>query len=777
MPEHIPELLSPAGSYEAALAALCNGADAIYLGAAAFGARASAGFSQEELKKVLDLFHFYGRRVYVTVNTLIKQHELSSVRDTLRMLCQAHVDAVLVQDLGVLHLIRTEFPQLCVHASTQMAIHNAAGARVACSLGMQRVVLARECSLETIRSVAATGVETEVFVHGAQCVCVSGQCRYSGLIGGRSGNRGRCAQPCRLPYTWQQDTRAWLSPRDICLRDHIKELSDAGVCSLKIEGRLKRPEYVAVVTRAYRQALDSLAQGAFCKADEAQREALSQVFSRTFFQGYAFGERDARVINAQRVSSAGVMIGKISRVWRKGNLLLAQVQLSKALHNGDMLQLRGAKEQDIIYSGPESASTATLRLHHSAQAGDAVVRIDDAHQLAAARASYQPSALPRIPFDAALTAVPDQPARLTVWDDRAQATVLGDIAARAQSAPLDEARARRALEKTGSTAYTLRNLTVSGEDAYLPAATLNALRRDALDQLAQARIAAHQLPAAGSAICAAVPAAQGSNQPQLFAQATDAALCASLLQNGADQVIYAPNDITEPAFSAALALLPAHAWVALPVQLTDDALRRLSATLAQKQLRVCLGSIGQLASCNQPVMTGEGVPVWNQPASNALYAHGAVWQTLPRELTAHEITDIAVQKPAAQLILPVYGRARLMYLNHCPARTALGLSGERSACKLCAQGRGCAGQTLDDRRGEHFPLLPVRTEEGCLVQLLSCQVRSLSTLAPASMHWLLDFTLEDAGEALRILRAYRALRDGQKIEIPCLPERYDKGVE
>ena len=196
MAEHIPELLAPAGSYEAAMAALCNGADAIYLGAAAFGARASAGFSQQELKQVIDLYHFYGRRVYVTVNTLVKQRELDGVRDTLRMLSDLRADAVLVQDLGVLSLIAREFPHLCVHASTQMALHNAAGARLARSLGMCRVVLARECTLDAIRAVADTGVETEVFVHGAQCVCVSGQCRYSGLIGGRSGNRGRCAQPC-----------------------------------------------------------------------------------------------------------------------------------------------------------------------------------------------------------------------------------------------------------------------------------------------------------------------------------------------------------------------------------------------------------------------------------------------------------------------------------------------------------------------------------------------------------------------------------------------------
>ena len=489
MAEHIPELLAPAGSYEAAMAALCNGADAIYLGAVAFGARASAGFSQQELKQVIDLYHFYGRRVYVTVNTLVKQREVDGVRDTLRMLSDLRADAVLVQDLGVLSLIAREFPHLCVHASTQMALHNAAGARLARSLGMRRVVLARECTLDAIRAVADTGVETEVFVHGAQCVCVSGQCRYSGLIGGRSGNRGRCAQPCRLPYTWQGDMRAWLSPRDLCLRDQVKALAEAGVCSLKIEGRLKRPEYVAVVTRAYRGALDALRAGRFAPADAAEREALSQVFSRTFFPGYAFGARDAQVMNPQRVSSAGVDIGTVQRVSRKGDVWLAQVQLSKTLHNGDGLQLRGARKQDIIYSGPETpaGSLATLRLHHPAQTGDAAVRIDDEAQLSAARASYQASALPRIAFNAQLTAQPGQPVVLTVQDDRAQATVSGEIVQSAQNAPLDEIRARRALGKTGDTAYILRDLTVTGENASLPASRRRALSAAARGAGAAAR--------------------------------------------------------------------------------------------------------------------------------------------------------------------------------------------------------------------------------------------------------------------------------------------------
>ena len=778
MAERVPELLCPAGTPEAARAALCNGADALYLGASAFGARANAGFDEKGLAQVIDLSHFYGRRVCVTVNTLVKQDELPAVRQTLAMLERLRVDAVLVQDLGVLRLIHEEFPSLCVHASTQMALHNAAGARLLKSLGVQRVVLARECSLDTIRQVAQTGIETEVFVHGAQCVCVSGQCRYSGLIGGRSGNRGRCAQPCRLPYEWQGQTAAWLSPRDLCLRDHLHELAQAGVASLKIEGRLKRPEYVAVVTRAYRQALDALADGRFMPADKAEKNALSQVFSRTFFPGYAFDAHDARVINPQRVSSAGAEIGVVTRVFKKGAQPLCEARLTRALNDGDGLQIRGTREQDIIYSGAPvpAGQTATLRLHGMAAAGDQVVRIDDEAQLAQARATYAESAaLPTVYFDAALTAQPGAPAMLVVRDDRAEASVTGEIVQTAQSAPLDISRARRALEKTSGSGYTLRELTLTGQNGFLSAAALNDLRRRALEALRQARIDAWKLPQNSNDQPWPAPVAAEKNAPRLYVQSGDPALLAPLMEAGADAVIYAPTDFTEPAFTQALSRLPENAYVALPVQLTDAAFTHVMDALRARGLRPVAGSVGQL-SPQTPMLAGEGVPCWNHLAADTLRQLGVQAAVLPRELSRGEIARLAEQCDLP-LILPVYGRARLMYLNHCPARTALGLSGDRAHCALCAQGRGCRGQALTDRLGAQFPLLPVRLEEGCLVQLLSCRTRALGESAERRFSWLLDFTLESADECLRLTRAYRAALDGGAAPPAGYLERYDTGVE
>ena len=215
--------------------------------------------------------------------------------------------------------------------------------------------------------------------------------------------------------------------------------------------------------------------------------------------------------------------------------------------------------------------------------------------------------------------------------------------------------------------------------------------------------------------------------------------------------------------------------MSLPVQLTDAELCRIRQEAGRRQIPLFAGSVGQL---NGPsTALGEGVPCWNSRASRLLRCLGGTAQVLPRELSKSEIDVLLAAAPEASFILPVYGRARLMYLNHCPARTAMGLQGDRRGCELCAKGLGCAGQALTDRRGESFPLLPVRTENGCLVQLLSCQTRSLCGLAQKNISWLLDFTIESPEEAAAITRAYRTIMDGGKAEIPGSLERFDAGVE
>ncbi len=284
-----PELLAPAGSPEALRAAVLNGADAVYLGGGDFNARRGAkNFTEEELADAVAYCHVRGVKVYLTLNTLLFDRELPQAEHALRRASEIGVDAVLVQDLGLVRLARAIVPDLPLHASTQMTIHNTDGARAAREMGLSRVVLAREMCKEEIAAVAALdGLETEVFVHGAHCMSYSGQCAMSALIGTRSGNRGRCAQPCRLPYALTGHANPYpLSLKDMCLADHIPELCTLGVACLKLEGRMKRPEYVAVVTGIYARLLRQRR-----RPTEEERAALEAAFSRDgFTDGYWQGK-------------------------------------------------------------------------------------------------------------------------------------------------------------------------------------------------------------------------------------------------------------------------------------------------------------------------------------------------------------------------------------------------------------------------------------------------------------------------------------------------------
>lgn len=281
------EVLSPAGSPESLEAAVRSGADAVYLGGSSFSARASAkNFTDEQLRQAVEYCHGRGVKVYLTVNTLLSQEELPAALRFLQFACSLPVDALLIQDLGLFRLIRQAAPDMPVHASTQMSIHTPAGAKFLYEQGMERVVLARELSLTEMKEIADNcPVELEAFVHGALCMSVSGQCYFSALLGGRSGNRGMCAQTCRLPFSAPGGTGHDLSLRDLSMITRMDQLRQAGVCSAKIEGRMKRPEYVAAATAACRASADGRA------ADPALLSDLESVFSRSgFTSGYPDGK-------------------------------------------------------------------------------------------------------------------------------------------------------------------------------------------------------------------------------------------------------------------------------------------------------------------------------------------------------------------------------------------------------------------------------------------------------------------------------------------------------
>ncbi|MBN9523597.1 U32 family peptidase, partial [bacterium] len=323
-----PELLAPAGDWEALRAAVANGADAVYFGLSNFNARArAANFDPAELPDVMRFLHARNVRGFVTLNTLIFSDELPAAADMLTACAAAGVDAVIVQDLGLVRLARRLAPALPVHASTQMTLTEPRGITFVRGLGVGRVVLARELSLDDVRKVtAATDTPVEVFVHGALCVAYSGQCLTSEALGGRSANRGQCAQACRLPYEMVVDgtvralgDRAYLlSPQDLAAYDHIAPLVEAGVVSFKIEGRLKGGPYVAATTQTYRRAIDAATGGQTFRMSRREKLDLAQTFSRGLTPGFLDGVNHQMLVRGRFPKSRGVRIGTVAAVTRRG---------------------------------------------------------------------------------------------------------------------------------------------------------------------------------------------------------------------------------------------------------------------------------------------------------------------------------------------------------------------------------------------------------------------------------------------------------------------------
>ncbi len=348
------ELLAPAGSKEAFIAAVESGADAIYCGGELFNARIGArNFNEEELKEAIKFAHKRLVSVYVTLNTLIGDDEFSNALEYAKRLYEIGADGVIIQDLGLGNAIKKEVPNLSLHLSTQGSVYDLRGAKAAAKFGYERVVLARELSLKEIENVCKNApIEVEVFCHGAICFCYSGQCHLSRSMGGRSGNKGTCAQPCRMLYTQikendnnylsdEKDTSHSLSPADLSLVEHIGELIAAGVSSLKIEGRMKSPEYVAAVTSVYRKYIDMYYLTGKVEVDEVDELALKQIFNRGFTDAYLTGTASDTYMSKDVPKNHGIFIGNVVRRIKGTNLL--DISLKSDLMMGDGIEIRGRK--------------------------------------------------------------------------------------------------------------------------------------------------------------------------------------------------------------------------------------------------------------------------------------------------------------------------------------------------------------------------------------------------------------------------------------------------
>ena len=510
-----PEVMSPAGYWPQLEAALDAGADAVYFGLRHFTARAKVGFALGELPQAMAALHRRGARGFVTFNTLVFDHELRDAARTMAAIAEAGADAVIVQDLGILKLARTIAPDLELHASTQMSVTNAAGARLAESLGARRVTLARELSLAQVRAIRAeVSCELEIFVHGALCVAYSGQCFSSEAWGGRSANRGQCAQACRLPYELivdgkvkpLGDARYLLSPGDLFALRQIPEIVSIGISAIKIEGRYKDADYVALSTRAYRQAVDAAWEGRDTAIDPRQELDLEQVYSRGMAPHFLNGTDHQAVVRGRAPRHRGVLIGRVTAVSEAGVTVdPAEANRLAPLKPGDGVVFdaadwRSPEEPEeggrifelIPRGGSLELRFANRALNHAVlRRGDLVWRTDDPELARRIRAFPAE----RVPVSVRAVAREGEPLA-TVWEagnarvNVASAAPLG----RARNRALDRELLRDQFSRLGNTPYRLAQLDLSVEGApFAPASLLNQMRRDAVERLETALSAPHRI--------------------------------------------------------------------------------------------------------------------------------------------------------------------------------------------------------------------------------------------------------------------------------------------
>lgn len=476
------EVLAPAGTYECFRAAINAGADAVYLGGSMFGARAFAGnFEEAELIKAIRTAHLYGRKVYLTVNTLLRNDELEKLVQYVKPYYEEGLDAVIVQDYGVFAVLREAFPGLDLHASTQMTITGKYGAQLLKDMGAVRVVPARELSAEEIRDIYDNvDIEIESFVHGALCYCYSGQCLLSSMIGGRSGNRGRCAQPCRLTYSANGISEKYLlSPKDMCTIEAVPDILDAGVYSLKIEGRMKSPEYVAGVSYAYRKYVDMyLEKGRDgYRVEEQDIRQLMDLYNRGgFCKGYYYAQNDKSMMTFDRPNHQGIVVGNI----KNGELILSQ-----EVNPGDVLEFPDGSE----YTTPTGKKSGRLALPKGVlknhKNGAAVYRTRNNELLGQLRAGYIDNDI-KIPVRMEIFLKSGERACLKLLSGDKELVVYGDVLEPSDKRPAVREDVVKQLKKLGGTAFSSDEGSIVTDiqgSPFVPVRLLNDLRRNALEEL------------------------------------------------------------------------------------------------------------------------------------------------------------------------------------------------------------------------------------------------------------------------------------------------------
>ncbi len=781
------ELLAPAGSFEALKAAVENGADAVYLGGKLFNARASAAnFDMDELKKAITYAHEREVKVYVTVNILVGDSEFPELADYLFDIYSLGADAVIVQDLGVAHFIRSVLPEMEIHASTQMTQNNSFGLRQLEKIGFTRVVLARETSATEIEKIIQQSkLEVEAFVHGALCISYSGQCLMSSYIGARSGNRGRCAQPCRLPYqlvdgkgkdmlAGSKTGEHLLSPRDLNLAEDLAELKRIGVTSLKIEGRMKRPEYVATVVKIYRKALDSLEQDDKNNEqendqkkkglDESDKHDLTQVFNRDFTTGYFKGYQGREMMSFSRPNNRGTKLGRITEI-RNNRMVL---KLDNKLNIGDGIEIwtgrgREGMTVDRIFSlTNNNVDTAlageSVALDYSGYAGigDRVFKTHDEELIEQARLSYQEGKETRKrSVRMKLSGKVGDKLQLQAWDrdKKAEAYSLTE-AQEAIKRPLEYEYLFKQLGRLGNTPLSLEELEVDLEgDVIIPVSELNEMRRVVVEKLlagsklkpsVDMQTYKERLKNWKKALFNSYDNQHGKQIKQnknLSVAIRDYELVESLIQAGANRIILggeswrSQSPITIKKLQTSLKACRDKGieliW-RLPRITNEDQCLKLKEELIEIsswQFRPTIMAanlagieIIQEIDSSWAWETDHFLHVYNKAALSWVLGAGAERASLSSELNHDQLHKLIL--PSQTEVL-VFGDMEMMVSEYCPLEATLSTDRKPENCKeKCGKPCHKDDYFLQDRLSYRFP---IETDRGCRMHIFNAKRLNLLT--------------------------------------------------
>lgn len=746
------ELLAPAGSLKTLKAVIHAGADAVYLGGSMFGARAYANnFNEEELLEAIRFGHIHGRKIILAVNTLLKEYELGQLYDYLRPYYEAGLDAVIVQDMGVMEFVKTHFPNLPIHTSTQMTITNVEGARLLKEQGVERVVTAREMSLEEIQRIHdEVGVELESFIHGALCYCYSGQCLFSSIIGGRSGNRGRCAQPCRLSYEVLQGEKSLtghhatpiLSLKDMCTLPFLYELADHGVYSFKIEGRMKTPEYAAGVVSIYRKYMDSYLDGSRIPVEKKDIRALLELGNRGgFTNGYYYHHNDSDMLSGESAShnkSEGVLQDNIRREY-------VETELKEKIKGKLILNK-------------------------------------------------------------------ECPAKIEVQYGKIKVSYQGDMVLVAQNRPLTKEVVTEKITKTGNTPFVFEKLEVTmDDDIFMPVNQLNQLRRGALEALEEALLKPYErtlpeLVETSSAETDRQTAGKAINEKQISGQSlsqtsrqqpADSSTEVRVLIEDAEQLpavlkadfvdtvyldcmLYTRENLIHK-LSEDIDRVHASGKKAFYVfpfifrQQTSLFYEKIMPELKKLPLDgIMVRSLDEIAFIkewgneNWQMVSDSNLYTYSNEASEYFYRLGMMQDTIPVELNRKEI----LRRENSRSEMIIYGRLPLMITAQCIHKNTLGCMHQPNVLNL------------KDRYSVHFPVKNFCSEcynviYNSLPVCLFKEDVTVKKIAPAAVR--LSFTTETEEEAEQILTIYGDIyKNGGilgQLPMECTNGHFKRGVE